>query len=228
MRPERPPSVGDQRRGDRRPVAAFDFDGTITRRDTMLLFLTSVRSRTRVAQVFARRGPQLVAALGGGAARDAAKRLVSNDLLGGLPEEEADAAARHTASVVEASLIRTDASARLRQHQEAGHRVVVVSASFEGYVKLVARSLGVQEVIATRWEVGDDRVLTGRLEGPNVRGPAKVELLDALLGEGSELAYAYGNSAGDADMLARARYPVWVGRRRLPALSFDQAGAGWS
>lgn len=197
-------------------VAAFDFDGTITRRDTMLLFLTAARGRARVARVFARCGPQLVAAVGGGPARDRAKRLISRELLGGLTEEEAEAAARHTAREVQRSFIRSDTAARLRWHQREGHRVVVVSASFESYVRPAVAPLGVEEVLATRWEVDERGVLTGELVGQNVRGPAKVTQLAGLLGNGFRLEYAYGNSGGDEAMLARARHPVRVGRRPLP------------
>jgi phosphatidylglycerophosphatase C len=209
--PAGPPTTG-------RPVVAFDFDGTITRRDTMLLFLTALRSRPIVARVLARRSPQLLGALRGGMARDRAKRLVCRDILGGLANEEAEAAARQTARQVERSLIRADTAARLQWHQQQGHRVIVVSASFEAYVKLVAGSLGVDEVIGTRWEVDDSGILTGRLLGQNVRGAAKVDQLDELLGDGFRLEYAYGNSGGDAAMLARARHPVRVGRRPLPEL----------
>jgi phosphatidylglycerophosphatase C len=211
------PKAGDSPpRGKGRPVAAFDFDGTITTRDTMLLFLTAVRDRPTVARVFLRHIPHLLLAMQGGTARDRAKRVVCHDILGGLAGGEAEAAARRTADLVEQSLIRSDIEARLHWHQQEGHRVVVVSASFEAYVKPVAASLGVHEVLATRWEVDDAGVLTGRLAGPNVRGEAKVDLLKGLLGAGFRLDYAYGDSPGDTAMLARAQHPVRVGRRPLP------------
>ncbi len=198
---------------------AFDFDGTLTGRDTMLEFLTAVRSRTTVARVFARRSPHLVAALGGGTARDRAKRLVCHDILSGLTVGEAEAAARRTAERVARSDIRADTAARLRWHLRQGHRVIVVSASFEAYVGRVAGQLGVTEVIATGWEVGEDGVLTGELSGPNVRGAAKVDRLADLLGEDFRLDFAYGNSGGDSAMLARALHPVRVSRRILPELA---------
>lgn len=214
-----------------RPVVAFDFDGTITRRDTMLRFLTAARSRPVVTRVFVRRSPELLRALRGGTPRDRAKRLVCQDILAGLASSEAEAAARRTAGAIQRSLIRPDTAARLRWHQHEGHRVIVVSASFEAYVKPVAGSIGVNEVIGTRWEVDDTGVLTGRLLGQNVRGEAKADLLAGLLGDDFRLEYAYGNSRGDAAMLARARHPVWVGRRSLPELGrpperCDGAGGG--
>lgn len=212
--------AADPRGVDRtgRPVVAFDFDGTITTKDTLRLFLTRVRGPGELAVTFARHAPQLGMALRGGPARDRAKKLISMDVLGGLHRDRAEAAASVTAEMVRSRLIRRDAEARIRWHQSEGHRIIVVSASFEAYVAPVAASLGIDEVIATRWEVDEESgVLTGRLDGLNVRGEAKVTLLEDLLGGRCDLAYAYGNSGGDTAMLARAECPVRVGRRPMPA-----------
>jgi phosphatidylglycerophosphatase C len=197
---------------------AFDFDGTITSKDTLRLFLTRVRGPVDLASAFLRHAPRLGLALRGGAARDRAKQLICQEVLGGLDRHQVEAAAAETARVVRASLIRPDAQARIRWHQAEGHRVIVVSASFEAYVVPVAAALGIDEVIATKWEVDPaSDTLTGRLDGLNVRGEAKVTLLEDHLGGRCALAYAYGNSAGDTAMLARAEHPVRVGRRPLTA-----------
>jgi phosphatidylglycerophosphatase C len=204
---------------------AFDFDGTITRKDTLRLFLTRVRQPRELATTFVRHAPQLGLALQGGAARDRAKQLICMDVLGGLDRREAEAAASETAQTVQRSLIRPDAESRIRWHQAEGHRIIVVSASFEAYVALVAASLGIDEVIATRWEVDPETdTLTGRLDGLNVRGEAKVTLLEKHLGGRCDLAYAYGNSSGDTAMLGRAEHPVRVGRRPMPALGNTPPG----
>ncbi len=204
---------------EHRPVVAFDFDGTITTKDTLRLFMTRIRGPRHLASAFIRHTPELALALQGGSARDRAKQAICMDVLGGLDRQRAEAAALNTAQVVRDSLIRPDTRNRIRWHQAEGHRIIVVSASFEAYVRLVADALGIDEVIATRWEVDQDTdTLTGRLDGLNVRGDAKVTLLDRHLGQRSELAYAYGNSAGDTAMLARARHPVRVGRHPLPEL----------
>ncbi len=195
-------------------MVAFDFDGTITSSDTLRLFLTRIRSRRALARTFLRHAPQVALALQGGRARDRAKALICFDVLGGLTRPEAEAAATETARVVQRSLIRPDIGSRIRWHQAKGHRIIVVSASFEAYVGLVADTLGIDEVIATKWQVDPvTDTLTGRLDGPNVRGEAKVALLAGSIDGPCDLEYAYGNSSGDAAMLARARHPVRVRRR---------------
>ncbi len=196
-----------------RPVAVFDFDGTLTDRDGFRLFLRQVATRRQLVGAFLRHAPSLLAALRGGARRDRAKERVCGNLLGGRPVEEVEGAARRTASLLLGSGLRPDTVARLRRHVAEGHRVIVVSASFEAYVRPVASALGVDEVIATRWEVGPAGSLTGRLAGPNVRGPMKATLLSERLGGSTVVDVANGDSRGDVELLEMASTAIWVGRR---------------
>lgn len=200
-----------------RAVVAFDFDGTITSKDTFRFFLTRIRSKRSLVTAFVRNSPRMVTALRGGTARDDAKRALCLDTLGGLSRHRAEAAAAATAEEILRTLIRPDTASRIRWHQARGDRIIVVSASFDAYVRLVAAELGINEVIATRWRVEPESdVLSGLLDGPNVRGEAKVELLEAHLGGPCRLDFAYGNSSGDTAMLARARHGIRVGRHPLP------------
>ncbi len=91
---------------------------------------------------------------------------------------------------------------------------MIVSASYEQYVRVVAERLGDVDVAATRLDVVDGRC-TGDLLGANCRGPEKVRRLDAWLRErGLDRAeitlYAYGDSSGDRELLAAADHPHWV------------------
>jgi phosphatidylglycerophosphatase C len=70
-------------------------------------------------------------------------------------------------------------------------------------------------VIATRLEVGSDGRLTGHMDGANVRAEQKaIRLSEVLNGSrpGSVELWAYGDSAGDDQMLAMADHPTLVGR----------------
>ena len=51
---------------------------------------------------------------------------------------------------------------------------------------------------------------TGQLEGGNVRGPEKVRRVREWLGAGEVELWAYGDSAGDRELLAAADHPVWM------------------
>jgi phosphatidylglycerophosphatase C len=110
--------------------------------------------------------------------------------------------------------LRPDVRERLDWHRAEGHELVLVSASPELYVTPIGRRLGFDEVLATRLEVDADGRLTGRLEGANCRGPEKVARLRTWRGEGLTVAYAYGDSTGDREMLALAATGVKLPRRR--------------
>lgn len=212
---------------DRRvPVVAFDFDGTITEPDTFGIFLRHVRGRPAVVAAFVRHLPSVVVAARGGPFRDRAKERVVGEVVRGLPMASLEAAAGRTTEVILRSGLREDTVQHVRAHVAAGHRVVVVSASFEVYVRPVVAALGVDEVIATGLEVDEQGFLTGRFSGPNVRGRAKARLLTDHLDGATSIAVAYGNTKGDRELLAMADRPVWVRRRvSVPPLA-DVASGG--
>lgn len=197
-----------------RPVAAFDFDGTLSRRDTLVPFLIGVRGMPRFAAALAAATVDLCSA-----GRDAAKAALLRRLLGGLPSEDFDRRADEYGQRLVPRL-RPDTVARLRWHQAEGHHTVIVSASLEDVLGRVGAELGVDAVLATRLERDVEGRLTGEIDGPNVRGAEKVvRLRTHMQGEHSEL-WAYGNSSGDIDLLAEADHPVWVRpRRRLATTS---------
>jgi HAD superfamily hydrolase (TIGR01490 family) len=188
-----------------RVVAAFDFDGTLTDHDTMLPFLLRVRGRVRVARAVATAAPVLIRTAAGLDTRQRAKEaLLVRTLRGWWLEELRPLGEQHAQDIVECHL-RKDRLARLRWHQQQGHEVVLVSASPELYVGAVGRLLGCTAVIASRLEVDRRGCLTGRLFGANVRGPEKERLLREWLGEVPPATlWAYGDSDGDAEMLAMA------------------------
>jgi phosphatidylglycerophosphatase C len=200
-----------------RPLAAFDLDGTLTRRDTLMPFLVRAVGAGRAYRaVLASSLPLARAAAFGGEHRDAAKVAVLRGVLAGIPYAGLAEAAEVYADHVVTHGLRPDVRARVDWHRAEGHELVLVSASPELYVTPIGRRLGFDEVLATRLEVDDGGRLTGRLLGPNCRGPEKVARLREWRGEALALAYAYGDSAGDTEMLALAVTGVKLPRRRRP------------
>src|SRR5581483_9290555 len=75
---------------------------------------------------------------------------------------------------------------------------------------------GFDAVLGTRLEIDGDGRLTGRLDGPNCRGPEKVERLRAWLGgDGDVTVHAYGDSAGDRQLWEFADHAYRVRGNRL-------------
>lgn len=202
-------------------VAAFDVDGTLTTRDCVVPYLRSTRGTPSFVARLAFRPGALAAAL---LARDRDRMKAVGAVAGlrGVREERLVEAAELLVSRVMRSRLRPEMVERLRWHVDQKHRVVLVSASFEVYLDLLGRELGTDAVLGTALEIVDGRC-TGRLAGPNCRGAEKVrrlhEWLDGAVG-GRDRAevWAYGDSAGDRELLADADHAVWV-TDRLGALS---------
>ena len=210
-------------------VAAFDVDGTLTHRDTLLPFLQRLCGTQRLARALARHGVALSAMVVGRAERDTVKDLLLAGLLAGRNADEVrSAGVAYAGFLVGADRLRPDTVARLHQHRAAGHRVVLVSASPEVYLGPLGRHLQVDAVLCSALEESRDGRLTGRLAGPNCRGPEKVVRLEAWLTDEAATeapyVYAYGDSAGDRELLARADVGILVKPRRpLPGFPAELA-----
>jgi len=210
-------------------VAAFDFDGTLTRGGSVWQFLTVMCGRDAVISAGMSLLPLLLrAALFGGKAADEAKEALFERTLAGLRAD--DVAQRSLAFGTEHyhRRHRTKVRARLDWHRRQGHRVVVVSASPDYYVKAAAAELGVDGVVATRLEVDGNGKLTGHFAGGNCRGPQKRDRLLQWMEStspatdgtnshdpndtGHPYLWAYGNSAGDLEMLQVADMGIDAGR----------------
>ncbi|MFV0524238.1 MAG: HAD-IB family hydrolase [Acidimicrobiales bacterium] len=196
-------------------VAFFDLDLTLTTHDTFVPFLIRVAGITAVVRALG-----AAARTGRRQGRDAAKAVVVAALWGGRSQAELDEAAdAHAAMVLGpgrgrpwSPRLRPNVLARLDRHRALGHDVAIVSASLAPYVGRIGAGLGVTGTSATEIELVDGAA-TGRLAGANCRGPEKVARAEALIADLDwSRAWAYGDSSGDADLLAAAAHPVWVRR----------------
>ncbi|MBK5288706.1 MAG: HAD-IB family hydrolase [Acidimicrobiia bacterium] len=193
-----------------RRVAAFDFDGTISRRDTLVPFLARVAGRPRLAAAAARRAPQLVAMNLGRADRDLEKEhLLRRTLVGARADRVSEVGETYAAALWNRHNFRPEILDRLAWHRSEHHEIVIVSASLEVYLEPLAPHLGVDHVIACQLETAGHH-LTGELLGGNVRGAEKTKRLRAWLGDATVELWAYGDSSGDNELLAMADHPTRV------------------
>lgn len=197
-------------------VAAFDVDGTLTSRDCVVPFLRRFVLRRSVV-VSALRQVREGAVAVGRRDRDRLRIAATSAVLAGVAVRDLDERAADFAASIVANRLRDDTVGRLRWHVGQGHRVVLVSASYEVYLRPLAEHLGAEAVLGTRLEIDTGDVCTGRLAGRNCRAAEKVHRLDEWLAlEGIERTdvdlWAYGDSPGDRELLAAADHPVWVDR----------------
>jgi HAD superfamily hydrolase (TIGR01490 family) len=125
-------------------------------------------------------------------------------------------------------LVRPDVLARLRDHQEAGDRVVLVSGTPAPLLAEIGRQLAVSETVGTPLVLREGRY-TGACELPVCQGVGKVSHLEAYL-RGSEgdlwsHSYAYADSYTDLPLLQRVSHPVAV--YPDPELAAHARSQGW-
>jgi phosphatidylglycerophosphatase C len=201
-------------------VAAFDVDGTLTTDDCVVPFYRRVAGTGALAARMLR-NPFSLAGAGVRRDRDALKAASAAAAFRGARLDDVQRLAQVFAEEVHATRMRPDVVAALDEHRRNGDTVLLVSASFEVYLRPLAELLGADDVLAARLEVGPDGHLTGRLIGANSRGAEKVRRLHEWLDEhaGGRAAVhvtAYGDSPGDRELLADADVAHWVGRRGIP------------
>lgn len=208
-------------------VAAFDLDGTLTDGGSVVKWLAAVAGRARVTRsVLAHAVPLLYGAARSGRAADDAKESLFTSVLAGSDLGDVMAVSEVFAAAHLRASVRPEVAGRLAEHLDAGHGVVVVSASPSLYVACIAKALGAHGAAATNLEEVGGR-LTGRYEGANCRGEEKLRRVTELLGSlgightgPDRPLYAYGNSRGDLRLLEAADRPVDVSRLgRLGRLS---------
>jgi HAD superfamily hydrolase (TIGR01490 family) len=189
-------------------VAAFDFDGTLTTRDTFVPFLVRAFGKARVYRAFFQLAPEAIKVVFGRSSRDDFKSRLIGKLFSGESVDRLEKAGReHAGEII--GWLRPGVRERLMWHKSAGHRLVMVSASLALYLEQAATTLGFDDLLCTRLS-SDQGAFDGALAGKNCRGPEKVARLAALLGDLSRVElYAYGDSAGDREMLQSAQHPYF-------------------
>jgi HAD superfamily hydrolase (TIGR01490 family) len=192
-------------------VALFDFDGTITRRDSLLPFLWQLFGPLKLAAYALLLSPLLLGYLLRIIPNGVAKERLLGRMLGGMEMTRLGAEAQRFARDFLPQIVRRSSAERIAWHQGQGHRVIIVSASLELYLRPWAEALGVVDVLATRLREEQGRVVSG-FSGVNCFGEVKAQRVKEYLGDMTAMEiYAYGDSRGDTQMLAMANHAYYRG-----------------
>ncbi len=189
-------------------LALFDFDGTISDRDSFLLFVRKNAGPLNFWLGMAMLGPRIGLFLLGRYPNQALKEDVLTRFLRGWDLERLRAAAELFARQTLPAILRPQALERLEWHQSRGDRIIVVTATPEAILAPWCAARGL-EILGTELETDNGR-LTGRIRGENCRGVAKVERIRRHCDPDryAEI-FAYGDTEGDRPMLAMADHPFY-------------------
>ena len=179
---------------------AFDFDGTLTTRDTLIAFIRYACGTPRFLLGFLLHAPLLVLMKLRLYSNGKAKQRLFSWFFRGMPIETFDALCQSFAST-HRHLLRPETVRLLQQALSEGSEVLVVSASIDNWVQPFFPAV---TVLGTQIEVIDGR-LSGRFLTPNCYGQEKVRRILALHPVRSSFRLtAYGDSRGDRELLAFA------------------------
>ncbi|MFZ5720076.1 MAG: HAD-IB family hydrolase [Pseudomonadota bacterium] len=190
------------------PIVAFDFDGTLTVRDSYTAFLKWRTPRWKWILGGLRLIPAAVAYLFH-RDRGRIKAAATKVFLLGASREQLEAEARAFAGEHSRSLLRPDAVIAWKRWRKERVRLVIVTASPDVVVAPFARGLGAHHILGTPLAYDERGRVTGAFASPNCRGAEKVARLKAAFGPDLHIRAAYGDTSGDTEMLAIAEEPYF-------------------
>lgn len=189
-----------------RPIVAFDFDGTLTIRDSFTEFLRWRAGPGGWALGLVRIAPA-VAVYARDRDRGRIKAASVKEFLRGVTRQTLEEDAERFADQAWNRFMRPDALRIWNDWGERGAHRVIVTASPETTVAPFAQRLGADALLGTRLVFDAEDRVTGAFATPNCRGEEKVRRLRAAYGPDVRLAAAYGDTSGDTEMLAVADTP---------------------
>lgn len=195
-------------------IAFFDFDGTITNRDTLWEIIRYHRGRAAMYAGMIQLLPALLRFKLKMLSAQEIKEQVLAYFFSEMPAADFTAGCESFCREMLPSLVRPQALAAIRKHRELGHHVVVVTASAQDWVAPWCRTENMI-CLGTRLEVKNN-LITGKILGLNCNGEEKVHRIRSAynLENFSEI-YAYGDSKGDKPMLALAQHASYKPFREI-------------
>ena len=184
-------------------IVFFDFDGTITTDDSLLNFIRFVVGDRRFLLGLVVLSPMLVLYKLKLIPNYKAKQYMLSWFFKGMSKDAFLKVANEYSLVHIDKILRPKAIEKINWHKNQGHKVVVVSASIECWLRPWCEKNGL-ELIATKLEIKDD-IVTGKLLSKNCYGVEKVNRIKEIYNlKDFEYIYSYGDSSGDKQMLELA------------------------
>lgn len=186
-------------------VAFFDFDGTLTRRDTLMPFLKFTVGKPTFYFKLLLISPILIAYFLRLIRNDVAKQIVLRFFLSGSNSAELMELGERFSKEIIPLMLREEGMNLLRWHQKQGHKCVLVSASLDIYLGYWAKYEGFNAFLTSSLSVDTHtKAVTGMLSGQNCYGAEKSRRAKLWLGHQPfkvSSTFGYGDTKGDYELL---------------------------
>ncbi|MBS1572477.1 MAG: haloacid dehalogenase-like hydrolase [Bacteroidetes bacterium] len=180
----------------------FDFDGTITYKDTMFLFL-NFYNPTRYRKAFLKHIPLFILLKLNLADAENVKKSFVSSILKGEKQIKIEEKSQQFFKKYFPKAIRENALDFLQNINSNFVDTYIVTASLDIWVKPFAQQLNIK-LIATESEFVEG-LFTGNFITPNCNGPEKVNRIkQAIEGKKYDKIIAFGDTNGDKEMLSFA------------------------
>jgi phosphatidylglycerophosphatase C len=184
-------------------LALFDFDGTVSTRDSYLLF-SEFLDRKRYLLGCLVLAPQIIGYLTRIYPNHALKEDFLRFFYRGKTIDEIQILARRFCSLEIPDIIRPGAIERIRWHRDRGDAVVVVSACPRLILEPWCCEINA-DIVGTELETDQALKISGKIAGKNCWGKEKVRRIQAKYSlKEYDGVFAYGDSKGDLPMLELA------------------------
>lgn len=181
----------------------FDFDGTITTKDSLKKFLIFYHGWFKLIIGLLAISPVLILYVLKILSNNSAKQILLQWFFKHEPLDVFNQKCKTFALQHIPQILRKEAIEQLHQHKNNHETIVVVTASAENWVKPWCDEMNLH-CIGTKLEVAENK-LTGNYQGENCYGPEKVNRIKAQFDLSNfEKIVAYGDSRGDREMFALA------------------------
>lgn len=189
-------------------LALFDFDGTITTKDSFVDFLVFSAKKRKIVKNFVKLIPTYLKYKFKIISKRTAKEIVISRFFHGESESSFEYKANLYYKNRISKLVKKSALEQIKWHQSQNHTVVVVSGSISTWLSDWCRKHNL-DLIATELEVVNNK-LTGKFATENCFGDEKVRrIIQKYNLDEYDYIYAYGNSKGDREMLELANEPYY-------------------
>jgi HAD superfamily hydrolase (TIGR01490 family) len=182
-------------------IVAFDFDGTLTKKDSFLEFISFSKGKTKLYLNL----PYMSIVWGlfklKILKRQYAKEAIFSRFFKGMPIQDFNNAGEAFSDTID-SILRTNVKNKIASYISQDYKLVIVSASIDNWITPWALQNNIETIISTQIEVDTSGLITGQFKSLNCVGQEKVNrFLEVFPNRANYKLIVYGDTEGDKALM---------------------------